>query len=339
MQRIMLAFVFATFLYISFLAQPAWGQLPEFYKTVSHVQWVVKDLDRVTEGWSRLGFKDIQQHGIVELKDAQFLDRPVAMRLRRATARLGGLDVEWVQPLGGKNAYTEFLARHGDGIFSLVHRVPTLDSFKQELTFLCQMGLDVLQRESYQDAQGVVKIAYLDTEEDGGYVLGLTYDSHATPFGASTGSQDSPYHLQHSQFAFVVRDPQAISLFWKRLGFPEISLTRGVLRDLSYRGQPGTFDQELGWQRHGKVVYEWCIPLRGPTVYEDHLQLHGEGIHHLGFQVKDLDSVVRSWKALGFEVSQSGAWGEVGKPGSGRFAYVDTDAIGGVTVELLWNYR
>jgi hypothetical protein len=49
--------------------------------------------------------------------------------------------------------------------------------------------------------------------------------------------------------------------------------------------------------------------------------------------------VVRSWKTLGFEVSQSGAWGEKGKPGSGRFAYVDTDAIGGVTIELLWNYK
>jgi methylmalonyl-CoA/ethylmalonyl-CoA epimerase len=337
MQRIMLASVSATFLYVSFFVQPSWGQLPEFYKTVSHVQWVVKDLDRVTEGWNRLGFKDIQQHGTLELKDIQFREKPAAMKLRRATARLGGLDVEWVQPLGGKNAYTEFLSRHGDGIFSLVHRVPTLDSFKQELAFLCQLGVDILQRESYEDTQGVVRRAYLDTEEEGGYVLGLIHGSHET--SAPTSSQDTPHPLQHSQFAFVVRDPQAISFFWKRLGFPELSLTHGVLRDLSYRGQPGTFDQELGWQRHGKVVYEWCIPLKGPTVYEDHLRLHGQGIHHLGFQVKDLDSVVRSWKTLGFEVSQSGAWGEKGKPGSGRFAYVDTDAIGGVTIELLWNYK
>lgn len=36
---------------------------------------------------------------------------------------------------------------------------------------------------------------------------------------------------------------------------------------------------------------------------------------------------------------QSGAWGEKGKPGSGRFAYADTSAIGGVTIELLWNQR
>ena len=339
MKRIMLVLVSAGFFYISGLAPPAWGQLPEFYKTVSQVKWVVGDLDQVTAGWSRLGFRDIQQHGVLELKDAQFRDKPATMKLRRATARLGGLDVEWVQPLDGKNAYAEFLNKHGDGIFSLVHRVPTLDSFKQELPLLCLMGLDVLQRESYEDAQEVVKTAYLDTEEEGGYVLGLSYDSRPACCEASTGSQDSPYQLQHSQFAFVVRNPQPVSLFWKRLGFPELSLTHSVLRDLSYRGQPGFFDQELGWQRHGKVVYEWCIPLKGPSVYEDHLKRHGEGLHHLGFQVNDIDRVIRSWKTLGFQVSQSGAWGDAGKPGSGRFAYVDTDSIGGVTVELLWNYR
>jgi hypothetical protein len=36
---------------------------------------------------------------------------------------------------------------------------------------------------------------------------------------------------------------------------------------------------------------------------------------------------------------QGGAWGEKGKPGWGRFAYQDTHPIGGVDVELLWNYR
>ena len=41
----------------------------------------------------------------------------------------------------------------------------------------------------------------------------------------------------------------------------------------------------------------------------------------------------------GYKVAQSGGWGEAGKPGSGRFTYIDTDSIGGVLIELLWNYR
>jgi hypothetical protein len=35
----------------------------------------------------------------------------------------------------------------------------------------------------------------------------------------------------------------------------------------------------------------------------------------------------------------SGAWGERGKKGYGRFAYMDTQAAGGIDIELLWNYK
>jgi len=34
----------------------------------------------------------------------------------------------------------------------------------------------------------------------------------------------------------------------------------------------------------------------------------------------------------------SGGWGERGKPGSGRFAYMDAHSLGGVDVELLWSF-
>jgi hypothetical protein len=65
----------------------------------------------------------------------------------------------------------------------------------------------------------------------------------------------------------------------------------------------------------------------------------GEGFHHIAFQVDDLDQEVARWTALGFPFLQGGAWGEKGKPGWGRYAYQDTDAIAGAEVELLWNYR
>ena len=75
---------------------------------------------------------------------------------------------------------------------------------------------------------------------------------------------------------------------------------------------------------------------QGPTIYEEFLKAHGEGLHHLGFDTGNLDGKVTAWEAAGFKPAQTGAWGEKGKRGSGRFAYVDTDGIGGVLVELLW---
>ena len=130
-----------------------------------------------------------------------------------------------------------------------------------------------------------------------------------------------------------------MSAYWQRLGFPAMDITHGPLTDLVYRGQPGRFDQKLGWHRHGTVTWEWIEPVAGPTVYEEHLKGHGEGFHHFAFDVPDIDAVAASLEALGAPVVQSGAWGEKGKPGSGRFAYAATDTFGGVMLELLWNHR
>ena len=118
---------------------------------------------------------------------------------------------------------------------------------------------------------------------------------------------------------------------------PAFEATQGPLWDRVYRGQPGVFEQELGFQHHGSTTYEWIRVLKGPTVYDEALKAHGEGFHHLAFDVKDIDKAVADWTARGAVVLQSGGWGTKGQPGSGRFAYLDTDAFGGILVELLWN--
>jgi 4-hydroxyphenylpyruvate dioxygenase-like putative hemolysin len=91
--------------------------------------------------------------------------------------------------------------------------------------------------------------------------------------------------------------------------------------------------------RHGKVVYEWIIPEKGPSTWHDHLDKHGEGVHHIALNVDDMDKAIAEWKQAGYEYVMGGAWGEAGKPGSGRFAYVDAQRASGIDVELLWNYR
>jgi hypothetical protein len=253
-----------------------------------------------------------------------------------AAGRLGNIQVRWIQPVGGRNAYADFLAKHGSGVFSLVHRVPTLEALKAEIRRLEGLRVRVLEEGEVSSALGSVSYAYMDTEREGKYSLGLIYISD--PKGSEMPAQ-APMDLKLSQYAFVVRDPRRVSAFWQKLGFPEMSFTHGPMRDLFHRGSKGKFDQELGWQRHGEIVYEWILPLQGPTVYEEHLKKHGEGFHHLAFDTGDIDGVTARWKELGFPPTQSGAWGTPGKSGSGRFSYSDTDSIGGIAVEFLWNLR
>jgi catechol 2,3-dioxygenase-like lactoylglutathione lyase family enzyme len=218
-----------------------------------------------------------------------------------------------------------------------VHHVPSPEALEQEIKRLAGAGVTVLQRGSFDTDAGAILYAQMDTEPQGKYSLGLFY----FPPGIedTINVPPNPSGLKLSQYGIVVRDLRAVSAYWHKLGFPEMTYTHDPLTDIEYRGGMGQFDQELGWHRFGKVVYEWIQPLKGPTVYDDFLKSRGEGIQHLGVNVPDMDKAISGWKAIGYAVSQAGGWGEKGKPGSGRFAYVDTDPAGGLTIELLWNYR
>jgi catechol 2,3-dioxygenase-like lactoylglutathione lyase family enzyme len=263
----------------------------------------------------------------------QYRGKPATCRAKVAEGYLGDVWVQWIQPRDGCAAYGDFLDRHGDGVFSLVHRAPSREAIQAEIARMNALGVGVLQSETVPAARGTVHRTYLDTEPEGKYVLGLVhYADGAAPAAPAAGRKVV-------QYAFTVRQLEPALDFWSRLGFSEKSLTHPSLWDLRYHGKPADFDARFGWQRHGRVPYEWILPLKGPTVYLDHMEKHGEGFHHIAFDVADLDAEVARWNALGFPFVQGGAWGENGKPGWGRFAYQDTHPIGGADVELLWNYR
>jgi methylmalonyl-CoA/ethylmalonyl-CoA epimerase len=326
--------ILATFLGLAMTN--SFAQLPDFYQEVDRITWVVDDLSQVIQGWNRLGFRDFQEYGEMDLGLTEYRGQPVRVRGRVALGKLGSAHVTLVEPIGDAAVYSDFLKRKGSGIFALLHRVPTLAALSAEIKRLESRAVSVLARGAVPTAAGEVQYVYFDTETEGKYVIGLAYypeDSmiDRTPAG--------PPHLRLSQYAFVVSDLDTVSRYWHKLGFPEMSVTHGGLRDLKYRDQPGQFDQKLGWQRHGKIVYEWILPVKGPTVYDEHLKIHGEGFHHLAFDVDDIDRVNAEWSQIGFPIVQAGAWGDEGKPGSGRFAYADTTGIGGISIEFLWNFK
>lgn len=317
------------------VAAPVATERPDWYRSVASVHWVVKDIEAVKQAWARLGFPAVMDFGEVDLT-VKHHGAFAPSRLRVALAIVDGVQAYWLQPLDAGSAYAEFLKRHGEGIFSLNHQAPSREALDQEVSRLQRLGVGILQSSDVETDAGPLRMVHMDTGAEGKWVLGLV---HGHVPGAPAAGPPPPFPARLSQFAFVARELAAASAFWSRLGLPAIDVTRSPIRDREYRGRPGSFDQELGWQRHGAVTYEWIRSLAGPNVYEDFLAAHGEGVHHVAFDVDDFDAAVAAWKAAGFEVAQSGAWGESGKPGSGRFAYVDTERAGGVYVELLWSRR
>ena len=140
------------------------------------------------------------------------------------------------------------------------------------------------------------------------------------------------------QFAFSVHDLKPVSDYWAKLGLGAMAFNKGNLSEVEYHDKPVQIDQAFGWQRGRKIVYEWLQPITSPNTFDDHMNAYGEGVHHIAFNVPDMPRAVAAWKSTGLQVASSGAWGEKGKPGSGRFTYVDTQPIGGVIAELLWNF-
>jgi hypothetical protein len=304
------------------------AELPEFYKKVDRVTWIVPDLDKTVAAWRAAGVSSIIERGEVPVTIAS-RGKDVSVRWKAASGLIGDLWWDWIQPVSGDDAFAEFLRTTGGGVMALLHRVPTSAALDAEVARLGALGVGVLVRGDV----GPSRFVYFDTRAQGKFVLGISYLEEDEPAAAAPGP------LRVTQFAFVAKAAEPASSYWEKLGFPKMAVNRSVSTNRRYRGKPGEFEMDLGWHRHGKIVYEWALPIKGPSTYHDHLKAHGEGFHHFGVAADDMDAAIARWESLGYKVSQSGGWGEEGKPGSGRFAYIDTDAVGGVQIELLWNFR
>jgi hypothetical protein len=309
--------------------------IPGAYQHVDQVLWVVSDLKETVARYAELGFNSVLDLGKVQLISESTGKH---QKIRLACANLGGAHVCWIEPLKGGSLFTEFLEENGDGAMSLVHRFSDEEEMGQEVKRLNELGINTLERITLQTGKGDLSFVIMDTREQGKFNLGFTSGENGSEIFQSL-EPDNRNGLKLNQYAFAIRDPEPVSAFWHQIGLPEFQMNHPVLGETHYYGDIVDHALIQGWQRHGDIAYEWCIPVKPPIVYEDHIQLHGEGIHHLAFSVEDMDNVLEDYTSRGYVVSMGGTWGEKGKPGSGRYEYIDLEKAGGLTMELLWNYR
>ena len=309
------------------------AEMPDYYKTVNRVVWLVQNVDLAKQGWSQLGLSDIHEYPDVVLT-GQDHGKPVKMWAWEITGQLGNLTVEMVQPAEGTlNSWNDFLGKHGDGIFSIVHEVPSEAAMTREIGRMRALGVGVLQQLSFERDGKRVTYTFFDTEPGGKFVLGLVYWPGGAPPAGPPGKV--------SHLAPVVRELEPVSAYWQKLGFPAFRMEHATPRqDSTYRGKPLWFAFDVGYQNYDQFSYEWIsAPATPPNIYADFLKKHKEGIQHLGMPVDDLSKAVADYEKLGYHVWQSGAWGDVGKKDSGQYDYMDTDSIGGVSVELIHAYK
>jgi methylmalonyl-CoA/ethylmalonyl-CoA epimerase len=97
-----------------------------------------------------------------------------------------------------------------------------------------------------------------------------------------------------------------------------------------YRGDERHIRLKQAFVQLGGVEVELIQPLEGQNEYQDFLDQNGGGIHHILFEVPDIDSVIQELAKSGVTVLQSGTGI---RPGT-RWALMDTKKPLGFLVEL-----
>jgi methylmalonyl-CoA/ethylmalonyl-CoA epimerase len=97
-----------------------------------------------------------------------------------------------------------------------------------------------------------------------------------------------------------------------------------------HRGNEGEFRLLEAFAQFGNIEIELIETVEGECGYSEYLREHGEGLHHLLFEVDDLDDTVSVFREMGIEPVFGGTGN---RPGT-RWLQLDTVPILGWSIEL-----
>ena len=137
------------------------------------------------------------------------------------------------------------------------------------------------------------------------------------------------------QVGFVVHDVVATAKrYCDAFGFamPPIIETPGFeTAQTTVGGEPSEATAKLAFFQTGQLVIELIQPDDRPSVWREHLDRHGEGVHHIAFRVPDTKATEAELAARGMPVLQQGLFADA----SGMYTYLDSAPQLGVMLELL----
>jgi methylmalonyl-CoA/ethylmalonyl-CoA epimerase len=138
--------------------------------------------------------------------------------------------------------------------------------------------------------------------------------------------------LKFDHLAIVVKDIEKTVAFYTKafgLSFEEIA-EHQLPPDVITRGKPTPYTMKVTFAQMGPIRLEIVQVVEGECIYTEFLRDHGEGIHHLGFEVADLEKEVANAEAQGLEMIC-----HLKMVGIMAFAHFDNIKTNGVRIELV----
>ena len=143
-----------------------------------------------------------------------------------------------------------------------------------------------------------------------------------------------------AQVGFIVKDIETTKRKWAEFLGMDVPETQPCgdyeITRTEYEGKPAPeADSLLAFFDVGPgLQIELIQPNEAPSTWRKFLDEHGEGMHHLAFQVRDSKTQVDRAEAAGLRLIQHGIYGD----GSGEYNYLDAPELKCI-VELLESYE
>ena len=133
----------------------------------------------------------------------------------------------------------------------------------------------------------------------------------------------------------VVRDVERTAkVFAEKLGIGpfRIRVVHTPSSRASVRSEPVDYTLKFGHARVGPITLELVETLDGKTIYQEFLEKHGEGLHHIAVPTPiPFDAELEKWKRLGIKPLQVNRMADHEE----GWAYMDTQGLVGCLLEIL----
>ena len=138
-----------------------------------------------------------------------------------------------------------------------------------------------------------------------------------------------------TQIGIVVHDIEKVSKAYAKffgIEAPPIVITDAMDKaQTEVSGQPSEARAKLAFFNMGSLQLELIEPDQHKSTWRDYLDEHGEGVHHIAFEIAGMKQKIDLLAGNGFKLQQKGEYE------GGRYAYIDTLDELKVIVELLEN--
>jgi len=109
---------------------------------------------------------------------------------------------------------------------------------------------------------------------------------------------------------------------------------RPLLSVMKRNGRDAEYTMDIAVANAGATRLELIQPIEGDTVFSEFAKENGYGkIHHLGVAVDNIGEALKVITGSGIAVTMEGAG--YGLDGDGYFAFLDTQSLVGITLELM----